>query len=264
VTTPATRPGRDVECAHRAVLAQRNAARLQCARDCRYRLERLGAAVAGGVHATGPLPWFVFHQRVHFGAGEHPCIELMSLGDAQPSLEAGQLAFGSSRIEDAAAREADVCTDLARDRFPEIHAVHGDGYFCGIAALLANPTPVAAGLFAGNTAFVANQHRRTSLAEEPRGRDADDAGADHHDVDGRRQRILKRDRCAIGEVGHAAPAALVTCDGKGSAWRRSAASASNRARSSRRVSADQIGKLTEKIRRVSRPAARSRSVLRAT
>jgi hypothetical protein len=67
--------------------------------------------------------------------------------------------------------------ELARHRLPEVHGIDLNRHFRAIAVLLANPAPVAARLLARHASLLAHEHRDASIAQEPRGRDADDSGA---------------------------------------------------------------------------------------
>jgi hypothetical protein len=87
-------------------------------------------------------------------------------------------------VDEAVAAEAHIRADLARQAVPQRLAVLHQRDFPLVPVEGAAPSPVAAGLFAGDDALFDQRHRMPGLRQVPGGRDADDAGADDDDIRG--------------------------------------------------------------------------------
>ena len=137
--------------------------------------------------------------------------ELVALDEPRPDIEvlreacpcgvALGLGVVVDQVEDAVLPEPDVLADLLSELPPDAERLDDHRHLAGVAALLANPAPVAAGLLAGDMPFLANHHGGALFREEPCGRDADDAAADDDHLGGRGYRCGRRE-FACPSLGH--------------------------------------------------------------
>ena len=111
-------------------------------------------------------------------------------GKVAPLLELGELPLVLRQVHAARGGELEVpLSGLLRESPPDPVRLHHDGQLVAVAPLLAHPAPVAARLLARDPPLLDQRDLRAVPREEPGGRGADDAGADHRDVDGVGQRI---------------------------------------------------------------------------
>ncbi len=148
--------GFDVDRANRTGFANRGATFLQAARERGHRDKWLGPAVAGGEERAMPLTGIVGDQLVDLSSGQHLTVQLVLAGDVQPRFQTREFVVILRQVHDPATGEADVVVEFARDGFPGVDTIDCDGQLICVATLLADPPPVAARLFAGDAAFVAD------------------------------------------------------------------------------------------------------------
>ena len=201
--------GFEVQAAHRAARQHPAAAAPDGARQRRRCEMRFGTSVARRVHRAGPAHTGTAHPRGERGGAEDLGVDAEVACAGDPGFVAGKFPLAACREIAAALAEADALADVGFEAAPDPIGGHRDRQFPEIAALLANPAPVAAGLFAGDMAFFADDDVDPALREEPGGGDADDAAADDDDVALAGHGLWRYDRAVPGVPDdgglHAAP-----------------------------------------------------------
>jgi hypothetical protein len=76
---------------------------------------------------------------------------------------------------------------------PDAQTLDGQRQFARIARHFSAPPPVTAGLLVGNASLLAQCDRYAFPRQEQCRAGADDAAADHDNVDARGQRVIRRD-----------------------------------------------------------------------
>ena len=148
---------------------------------------RLGAPVAGGVEGGRPAPGGAGQHRIDLRRAEHAAVELVELRVFQPGLVPGDVGRPFAEIDDAGLAVARVDAQAPVEAAPDALCLDAEGDLARVAAHGAAPAPVAAGLLAADAALLAERGGDALLRQGEHGADADDAAADHHDIDARRQ-----------------------------------------------------------------------------
>jgi hypothetical protein len=111
-----------------------------------------------------------------------------------PGAEGGDLGLVVGEVDVAGGDPADVLAELVREAGPDGARGDGEGDLAEVAAVLAHPAPVAAGLLAGDAALLEQDDVEASAGEVVGGAGADDATAHHDDVRGVSHRDLRAGR----------------------------------------------------------------------
>ena len=188
VTTPATRPpsrSRPRAAQPSSIRAPRSRARRATAGTARP-----GSAKASEGVCTRPGEAAVVaaRERIGLGGREHPCVELVGPRAHEPGGVASQILLGLGEVGRAFGAVADPA-GLHGEPAPEVGRLDHQRQLLGRPALLADPAPVAGGLLARDPPLLEDGDGHPPLGEEERCADADDAPADHDDVDGGGHRI---------------------------------------------------------------------------
>ena len=165
-------------------------------------LGRFGPPVAGGEQGARPGAGEARQHARHLLAGQQAAVELEgTAGLVQPGLAFGQILLRLAQIDDAAAAEAGLGSRQGVEFGPEPQRLDRQRDFQRVAAHLAAPAPIAAGLFGGDLALLAQHDRDAFAGQEERGAGADDAAAHDHHAGPRRQIGIGGDGIDAG--GHA-------------------------------------------------------------
>ena len=142
----------------------------------------LGAAVGRRVHAADPVAGAARCHCFGLGPAQHMAVHLVLARPQGPFLPLGEVGGPRGDVHQAGPAKSRLDPQLAPEVAPEFQALHGKWQFAQVAVLLAAPAPVAAGLFAADTALV-DQGDRDTLLRQGIGRGAaGDSRPDHHDV----------------------------------------------------------------------------------
>ena len=183
-------PRRRLDAAHRAAADDARAPARGAAGDCAPGPRGLGPAVARGVERAGEPAARAENLR-ELAAGDDFRVESVRARDAEPLRKPGELFLALGEVERAALAEAEVFAEVCGELLPDREALDHERQLDRRSALLAHPAPVAPGLLAGDAALLEQRDRDAGPGEEVRGRAADDAAADDHDVGRLRQRIFR-------------------------------------------------------------------------
>src|SRR4051794_38524559 len=121
----------------------------------------------------------------------------------KPVLMPRHLGVGLDAVQDAGRAKARLGVDDLVQALPLAQRFDDQRQLARIATLLADPTPIAARLLAGDLALLAQGHRHAALGEMKGGTGADYAAADDHDVRLRRRRGIERYRVEFRSHGSA-------------------------------------------------------------
>src|SRR5437016_5834781 len=147
--------GRSLEPAHGAAGNDASTFGTRSERDCRGGFEWLGAAVIFGVEGALPSSSRAGLKALGFLGSHEPGRETKGTAIAVvPFLPRGELGFGLAEINDAALTEAGLRAHPLIDAAPGFQRFKDKRNLAGIAAHLAAPSPVSAGLLAGNDTFL--------------------------------------------------------------------------------------------------------------
>ncbi len=173
-----------IERAHGAALADVGALRRGGARERRDGAAGLGAGIAGREQGALEAARLLPEQLVGLRRREQARVQLMRLRMRQPGGVAGEVGLGLGEIGDAAPVPADVLVQSPGNLLPEPERQDDRRQLARIAALLADPAPVARRLLAGDPAFFAQGDRNPGPGQVPGRCDARDAAADHDHLRG--------------------------------------------------------------------------------
>ena len=184
VTTAETLPADDS--IPRTAQAVRMAApsRAGGASQCGRRLVRFRAAVTCGVKGAAPAGRRAANQALQFLAVDQPRPDFVVLCGLDPCRIPLELPVVFDRIDDALFAKSDILADRIAQLPPDAQRLDDHRQLACIPALLPYPTPVAAGLLAGDVALLADDHINALPGQEPGGGDADDAATDDDDIGG--------------------------------------------------------------------------------
>ena len=161
--------------------------------------------VAGGVQRAQPGPREARQHPDGLVAREHAAVQLHRLADLlQPGLPLRQLLLRAAEINDTAAAEAGFGADHVVHLRPQPQRLDRQRQLPRVAAHLAAPAPVAAGLFGGDLPLFAQHDGHAFAGQKERRADANDAATDDDDA-----RYLRGFRIAWNDVDRGAMLVLV-------------------------------------------------------
>ena len=134
--------------------------------------------------ASRPIAGTAFHGSARASLGE-----LVGARMVEPRRALGHLGLVLDQVGDATDRVADILVQLRQQLLPEPCRLDHQGEFARIAALLADPAPVARRLLARHRPLLADHDPHAALGEEQRRADTRDAAADDDDIRLGRKRL---------------------------------------------------------------------------
>ncbi len=172
----------------RAALADRQPLGRRRPGDQRHRGEGLGARIRRGVQRARPGSGAqAGEHRLHLGHRQHPGVEAVRPGMREPALEGGQIGGAAGQIGHARPRPAQTGPQPGGEALPDPPRVQHQRQFRRVAALGADPAPVAPRLLARHPPLLAQKHPPAPAHQLPARKHPRHAAADHHRIGGLRQ-----------------------------------------------------------------------------
>src|SRR3712207_1378067 len=131
---------------------------------------------------AAPLAALRTNRGTRFPGAQHPRIDVERAGRLTPCFPFCQLLGVVRGVEQTAAAEADVLTDLRRKLIPSLQSDARERQLAGIPILPPAPTPVAARLLASDMALFDQSDRESPLCEKKCCRCTNNAAADDDDI----------------------------------------------------------------------------------
>ena len=176
-------------------------------RDC-HRWRRpgsIGRAVAGREDAALPRAAGRLAALRGLATAQHVRGHASGLREFAPLGPGGNLGFVIAEVQQSAAREARVFAAVGGKPIPELQAPGRHRQFARVAVLLAAPAPVPARLFGADQSLLDQCDLQAALLQVIRGKHADDAATDDHDIGRRRQLRGARRRRQVAQARVATP-----------------------------------------------------------